>query len=91
MFKRKDERVLITAAELQTAIEQALKAAPSCEDFVGVVVRPKTSKSHTEPNWDVQGVKFGKADRIIVSDALAKIVTRLQQEFRLAGNNNAPN
>ena len=90
MFKRKDERVLITAAELQSAIEQALRTAPSCEDFVGVVVRPKTSKSYTEPNWDVQGVKFGKADRIIVSDTLAKVVARLQEEFRLAGNN-APN
>jgi hypothetical protein len=87
MFKRKDERVSITAAELQIAIGQALKAAPSCEDFVGVVVRPKTSKSPTEPNWDVRGVKFGKADRMIVSDALAKVVTRLQQEFRLVGNN----
>jgi hypothetical protein len=86
MFKRKDERISITAAELQYAIQQALHAAPSCEDFVGVVVRPKTPKSRSEPNWDVRGIKFGKADRIIVSEALAKVVARLQQEFRLTGN-----
>ena len=87
MFKRNDERVSITAAELQTAIGQALKAAPSCEDFVGVVVGPKTSRSQSDPNWDVQGVKFGKADRIIVGEALAKVVARLQEEFQLTGNN----
>ncbi len=93
MFKRrdedgteKDERVSITAAELQSAIEQALKSTPSCEDFVGVVVCSKASKSHLEPNWDLRGVKFGKSDRAIVSLALATVVACLQQEFRLAPN-----
>jgi hypothetical protein len=83
MFKRKDERVSISAAELESAIGQAVKTSPGCEDFVGVLVRLRRPKSPPEPNWEVRGLKFGNADRKSVNDAVATVVTRLQQEFQL--------
>src|SRR5580704_3075617 len=72
--------------ELESAILKAVKVAPGCEDFAGVVVQPKTSTSRSEPNWEVRGVKFGKTDRTIASDALATVITRLQREFALASS-----
>jgi len=80
---RKDDRVSITAAELESAIKEAVKAAPGCEDFIGVFVRPKTPKSRPDPNWEVRGVRFGNADRKIANETLATVVARFQQEFRL--------
>jgi hypothetical protein len=74
----------IGAQELESAILKAVKVAPGCEDFGGVIVQPKTSNSRSEPNWEIRGVKFGKADRTIASNALATVVTRLQREFRLS-------
>jgi hypothetical protein len=85
MFKRKDkdERVSISAAELESAIGQAVRASPGCEDFIGVLVRPTRPKSPPAPNWEVLGLKFGNADRKAVNDAVATVVTRLEQEFQL--------
>lgn len=76
-------RDAIGASQIELAILQAVKVAPGCEDFLGVVVGSKKSTSDSEPNWDVLGVKFGNADRTIVGDAITTVVTRLQQEFRL--------
>ena len=59
------------------------KTAP-CEDFVGVIVGRKTPKSHLDPNWEVQGAKFGKADRKLVEETLASVVQRMQKELVLA-------
>jgi hypothetical protein len=82
---RKDHRVSKTTLELELAISEAVKsAAPGCEDFVGVIVRHTAPKSHLDPNWEVRGVKFGKADRKMVDQALATVVDRMQQEFRLS-------
>ena len=84
MIWRKDKRRSITSAELQLAILQAVKAAPGCEKFVGVFVQPTTPKAPLEPNWEVHGVRFGKADRKTVNEALAIVVTRLQRNFRIS-------
>jgi hypothetical protein len=78
-----NDRGSIGLLELESAILQAVKVAPGCSNFVGVVVRLKNSKSPSEPNWDVRGVRFGKADRTLASGALATVVARLQQEFQL--------
>jgi hypothetical protein len=83
MAKREDLRVSISAAELESAIGQALKAAPGCEDFIGVLVRAKRPKSDPDPNWEVRGLRFGNSPRETVNEALATVVARLQQEFRL--------
>jgi hypothetical protein len=82
---RKDIRVAITAPELESAISDAVKkAAPGCEDFVGVIVQHTAPRSHRDPNWDVRGVKFGKADRKAVDEALAAVVERMRHEFLLS-------
>ena len=82
---RKELRVAMTAPELESAISDAIKkAAPGCEDFVGVIVEHTTPRSHRDPNWDVRGVKFGKADRKAVDEALAAVVERMQHEFLLS-------
>lgn len=83
MTNNKDLRVSISAAELKSAIGQALKAAPGCENFIGVFVRPKKPESDPDPNWEVRGLRFGNADREAVNEALATVVGRLQQEFQL--------
>ena len=67
------------------AISEAVrKAAPGCEDLVGVIVRHTPPKSNLDPNWAVHGVKFGKADRKMVNEALTGVVERMQQEFLLS-------
>jgi hypothetical protein len=80
---RKEDRVSIAATALELAIAKAVKAAPGCEDFIGVIVRPKTPRSRLDPNWEVRGVRFGNADRKIASELLATVLARFQQEFRL--------
>lgn len=82
---RRDQRVQISPAELEHTITEAIrKAAPECGGFVGVIVHHRKPKQYRDPNWGVRGVKFGKADRRIVEETLARIVKQLQKEFRLA-------
>ena len=74
----------MTPAELELAIAEAVrKASPACEGFLSVIVEPKTSKSRLDPDWDIRGVRFGKADRKMVDEALSTVVKRMQQEIRL--------
>ncbi len=80
----KDRRTSITSAELELAIAVAVrKATPGCEDFIGVIVHHHRPKAPLDPNWAIRGVKFGKADRKTVDQALVTVVKQLQQEFRL--------
>ena len=82
---RRDHRVPVAIPELELAISEAVrKAAPACEDLVGVIVRHTPPKSNLDPNWAVHGVKFGKADRKMVNEALTGVVERMQQEFLLS-------
>jgi len=69
------------ASEIELEISKAVKVVPGCEDFRGVIVAFARSNSHS--NWDVHGIRFGKAERAIASDAIATVVTRLQQKFKL--------
>ena len=69
------------ASEIELEISKAVKAVPGCEDFRGVIVAFARSNSHS--NWDVHGIRFGKAERAIASDTIATVVTRLQQKFAL--------
>ena len=74
----------MTPAELELAIAEAVrKASPACEGFLSVIVEPKTPKSRLDPDWDIRGVRFGKADRKMVDEALSTVVKRMQQEIRL--------
>jgi hypothetical protein len=77
-----DARVSIPLPELELEIGKAVKtAAPGCEAFVGVVVRPKTPESRLDANWELAGAKYGKADKNIVNEALMAIVAQMQNEF----------
>lgn len=81
---RRDHRAQITPTELELTIAETIrKTAPGCGSFVGVIVHHKKPKQSRDPNWGVRGVKFGKADRRIVEETLARIVKQLQKEFRL--------
>ena len=79
----KDSRAQITGAELEAAILEAMKKTAPCQDFIGVIVGRKTPKSHLDPNWEVQGAKFGKADRKLAQETLASVVQRMQKELAL--------
>ena len=84
-WRPQDDRAAKTIPELETAITEAVKStAPDCGDFVGVIVRQKTPKSRQDVNWEVQGVRFGKADKKLVNDALHGIVKQMQREYRVA-------
>jgi hypothetical protein len=84
---RKDGRVSITIPELELTIVQAVqKTAPDCEGFVGVIVQRTKPASRSDVNWEIQGIKFGNADRRIASEALTTITERLQREFLLIEN-----
>jgi hypothetical protein len=74
-------RVPITAAELEVAIAAAVNPVPGCEAFVGVVIGSTSPKSRLDVNWELRGIKFGRADREIARQALRPIVERMQQQF----------
>jgi hypothetical protein len=81
----KDGRVSMTAPALELAISESVKkAAPGCEDFVGVIVQHNTPQSRLDANWAIRGVKFGKADRPVADEALATVVERMQRECLLS-------
>ena len=86
----KDSRAQITGAELEAEILEAMKKTSPCQDFIGVIVGRKTPKSHLDPNWEVQGAKFGKADRKLAEETLASVVQRMQKELVLAEERDAP-
>jgi hypothetical protein len=79
-----DQRVPMAIPDLELAIADAVKkASPGCEDFVSVIVEHTTPKARLGPDWDVRGVRYGKADRRMVDEALSTVVKRMQQEIRL--------
>jgi hypothetical protein len=86
LFKRSiGNRESISRDALQEAIRAGvMKADPSCESFIGVIVERLNPKSNEEPNWAVKGVRYGRADRDKAHVALTTIVERLQREFRLS-------
>ena len=80
-----NHRQSISRGDLQSAIRGAVKKSdPDCEAFVDIIVEHVPPESRFGPNWAVRGVKFGKSDRGKSTAALATIVARMQQEFRLS-------
>jgi hypothetical protein len=83
-WRSQNDRAAKTIPEIESAIVEAVRsAAPDCRDFVGVIVRQKTPRSRQDVNWELQGVKFGKADKKRANDALHGIVKQMQREFRV--------
>ena len=79
----KDTRVAKTTEEIELMIREAVKAAPGCEAFVGVIIQRTPPKSRLDANWEIRGIRFEGMDRKIAREALTPIVERMQREFRL--------
>jgi hypothetical protein len=79
----RDGRVSKTTEELELTIAEAVRTAPGCEAFVGVLVQRTTPRSRLGATWELRGIKFGRADRKVAREALTPIVERMQREFRL--------
>jgi hypothetical protein len=78
-------REQIRCITLEGAIAIAVKRSdPRCEPFIGVIVERSAPKSSDDANWDVIGVKFGKAARENCNAALSVIVERLKREFEIS-------
>jgi hypothetical protein len=83
--QRPGDRSLIASPKLELAITEAVKkAVPGCEAFAGVFVQRTSPKSRFDANWALRGVKFGRADRERASEAIAAIVERMQQEYKIS-------
>jgi hypothetical protein len=80
----RNDRQFVEAGALQDLIAGEVRAHPGCEAFVGVLLEKVKPKSSLDTNWDLLGVKFGKADRKVVNAALVAIVSRMKGEFRLS-------
>ena len=78
------ERHFVEARALQDRIADEVRAQPGCEAFVGVLLEKVKPNSTLDPNWDLLGIKFGKADRKTVNDVLATIILRMKSEFGLS-------
>ncbi len=78
------ERQFVEARALQDRIAGEVRAQPGCEAFVGVLLEKVKPNSTLDPNWDLLGVKFGKADRKTVNDVLATVILRMKSEFGLS-------
>jgi hypothetical protein len=82
-----DNRKRISREEMQAAIAGAVKKAdPDCEPFVGVIAERTKRSSILEANWAMRGIKFGRADRNKASDAVNRIVERMQCDFNLSND-----
>jgi len=80
-------REAISRASLEDAIAKAVKNAnPICEAFGGVFVERLKPQSRQDGNWDIMGIKFGRADRAAATDALTAVVERLQGQFVLSND-----
>src|SRR5271154_6387479 len=77
----------ISRASLEDAITKAVrKMASNCEAFGGVFVERLKPASRQDANWDIMGVRFGRADRAVVADALTAVVERMQCQFLLSND-----
>jgi hypothetical protein len=80
-----DRRKMISAEALQSMITAAVKACdPDCEQFVGIYVERTALKSGLDANWDIRGIKFGRADRDKCAKALEIIVAHFQEALGLS-------
>jgi len=83
--QRRGDRSLIASPKLELAITEAVKkGVPGCEAFAGVFVQRTSPKSRFDANWALRGVQFGRADREKASEAIAAIVERMQQEYKIS-------
>jgi hypothetical protein len=79
-----DQRQPVSRIDLQTAITEAVKKfSPECQAFIDVIVTDPKCESHLDADWNIKGIKFGRANRAKASEALNVVVARMAQEFKL--------
>jgi hypothetical protein len=68
---------------MEAAITEAVKRASPCQEtFVGVLVERTATKVRLEPNWTVNGIKFGRTDRQEAKRAATAVVEHMQREIQ---------
>jgi hypothetical protein len=82
-------RQYIATRALEELIAGEVRAQPGCDAFVGVLLEKVRPASTGDSNWDLLGVRFGRADRKAVNEALAPIVARLKNEFGMSDELNS--
>ena len=82
---RATKRTRISRAALETAITNAVRGSdPLCSGFVGIVVERIVPASRIGANWNVKGIKYGKAKRDLCDATISVIVEPMQLEFEIS-------
>jgi hypothetical protein len=90
MNQRKTEeptkkRTWIARAALESALAEHVRGSgPQCEGLIEIIVERVVPASPDGANWAVKGVKYGKAEREVCSDAIAKVVEEGKREFEVS-------
>lgn len=78
-------RTQISRAALETAIANAVRSSdPRCSGFVGIIVERTFSASRIGANWNIKGIKYGKAKRDVCDAAISVIIDPMQLEFGIS-------
>jgi hypothetical protein len=76
------ERTWISRAALEMAITNAVRNSnPLCNGFVGIIVERTAPASRVGANWNVRGIKYGKAKRDLCDATISVIIDPIQLEF----------
>lgn len=59
-------------------------AGGGCSGFVGIIVERMVPASRTGANWDVKGIKYGKAKRDLCDAKISAIIDPIQLEFDIS-------
>ena len=74
----------MTRTALKGAITERIKnSSADCEKFVGVIIEYVDPKRPGDSNWNIKGVRYGKANREACAAALSTLVAEGQLEFEL--------
>jgi hypothetical protein len=73
------------APALEMAIANAVRSSdPHCNAFVGINVERVSPASRIDANWNVMGIKYGKAKRDRCDATISVIIDPMQLEFDIS-------
>jgi len=79
------KRAQISRAALETAITKVVRSSdPQCSCFVGIIVARKVPASRIAANWNVKGIKYGKARRDLCDATISVIIDPMQLELDIS-------
>jgi hypothetical protein len=82
---RSAKRTRISRAALEMAITNAVRNSdPQCSGFVGIIVERMVPASRIGANWNVKGIKYGKAKRDLCDATISVIIDPMQLEFDIS-------